>query len=163
VRAAATTNGCRRLQQWAHDDQGAGASLVQAAERLLGCPYHFGGASSNEGFDCSGLVWYVHQLLRMPIPRRAEEQSMYAAEVPEEQLQPGDLVFFHFAEGDPRGSYLDFAPSYINHVGIYVGNGKFIHAPKAGKGVSYAKMTDFKPYFLKAGRYWSGSGMLARE
>jgi cell wall-associated NlpC family hydrolase len=159
---AATASGCRRLGNWTHDDKGTGVALVQAAQNFLGCPYRFGGTTV-AGFDCSGFVWYVHQLMRMPIPRRAEDQSAYAATVTEDNLQPGDLVFFHFAEGDPRGSYVDFSPNFINHVGIYTGEGRFIHAPKDGKVVSYARMVDFKPYFLKAGRYWTGSGMLARE
>jgi cell wall-associated NlpC family hydrolase len=153
---------CRRLQHWQHDEKGPGVALVQAAEHFLGCPYRPGGASS-DGFDCSGLVWYVHQLLRMPIPRRAEDQSMYAMVVSEEQLQPGDLLFFHFTDKPVHGSYVDFHYSEINHVGIYLGNGRFIHAPSSGKVVSTARMEDFKRYFVKAGRYWSGSGMLARE
>jgi cell wall-associated NlpC family hydrolase len=153
---------CRRLLHWTHDDSGPGVALVQAAEHFLGCPYRNGGTNS-EGFDCSGLVWYVHQLIRLPIPRRAEDQSMYAAEVTEEQLQPGDLVFFHFVEGHPHGSYVDLHFTEINHVGIYAGNGVFIHAPKGGKVVATARLQDFRRYFVKAGRYWSGSGMLARE
>lgn len=156
------TSACRRVTQWKHADQGAGMALVQAAQHFLGCPYRYGGASV-DGFDCSGLVWYVHQMLRMPVPRTADEQGLYAQRVSEDQLQPGDLVFFHFAEGDPQGSHVDFSPYYINHVGIYTGDGHFIHAPKNGKLVSTSRLSDFKQYFVKAGRYWTGAGMLARE
>jgi cell wall-associated NlpC family hydrolase len=162
VARASDPSSCRHVYPFGHQGQDSGAALVHTAERLVGCPYRFGGASSSEGFDCSGLVWYIHHVMHMPIPRRAEDQGLYAAEVPEGQLQPGDLLFFHFAEGDPRASNLDFAPSYINHVALYIGGGRFIHAPKSGKHVQYGRLEDFKPYFLKAGRYWSGSSLLAR-
>jgi cell wall-associated NlpC family hydrolase len=121
-----------------------GARIAHVAATLVGTPYHFGGAD-RQGFDCSGLAVYAHEQLGLQIPRTAAEQSRAALPVPFAQLEPGDLVFFHLHS------------RHIDHVGIYAGGGRFLHAPRRGEVVSYASLGD--PYFrgrlAGAGRFWS--------
>jgi cell wall-associated NlpC family hydrolase len=86
----------------------------------VGLPYRWGGDSPAAGFDCSGLVVYVfHESLRIALPRTASEQARTGHGVGRSDLRPGDLVFFNTM----RQRY--------SHVGIYVGNGRFVHAPTA--------------------------------
>lgn len=129
----------------------AGAALVGVAAQLIGTPYRYGGASP-QGFDCSGLVYYVHGRLGLQVPRTAAQQSRAARTVKLSALQPGDLVFFRV---DSRS---------VDHVGIYAGRGRFIHAPRTGKVVSYAYLDD--PYYRKrlvgAGRFWEAPGHARR-
>lgn len=98
---------------------GSGAAeLVLSAIGLLGTPYRYGGDRPSSGFDCSGLVRYVAgSVLGVELPRRAEAISRAGVEVQPRRLQPGDLVFFNTL-GRP-----------YSHVGFYVGDGQFIHAP----------------------------------
>jgi murein DD-endopeptidase len=121
-----------------------GAAIANLAASLVGTPYQFGGAD-RAGFDCSGLVLFVHERVGLSVPRTALEQERAATPVPLAQLAPGDLVFFSI--GSRR----------VNHVGIYAGGGRFIHAPRAGVAVSYADLGDgFYAHHLKsAGRFWS--------
>lgn len=94
------------------------ADLVLSAIGLLGTPYRYGGDRPSSGFDCSGLVRYVAgNVLGVELPRRAEAISREGVAVSPRQLQPGDLVFFNTL-GRP-----------FSHVGFYVGDGQFIHAP----------------------------------
>jgi murein DD-endopeptidase len=121
-----------------------GAAIAQAAESLIGTPYHFGGADA-AGFDCSGLALYVHERAGLAIPRTAAEQQRAAHPVPLKQLQPGDLVFFRIRK---RG---------IDHVGVYTGAGRFIHAPRAGLTVRYGDLRGDGFYARRvvgAGRFW---------
>jgi cell wall-associated NlpC family hydrolase len=121
---------------------GASAAIVQAAAALVGTPYHFGGADA-AGFDCSGLALYVHERAGISIPRTAAAQEKAARLVPMSQLAPGDLVFFHMHHG-------------IDHVGIYAGDGRFIHAPHAGLKVSYAELRSgyYARHLVSIGRFW---------
>jgi len=98
--------------------------LAATAESFLGVDYVWGGTSAESGFDCSGLVRAVYQLNGLAMPRLVGEQ--YAAGSPVEDGQPrrGDLVFFSATPGGAR-----------THVGIYIGDGAFIHAPGSGKKV----------------------------
>jgi len=125
----------------AHSDMGA--ALVRIAVTLIGTRYQFGGADE-VGFDCSGLVLYVHERAGLQIPRSAAAQQRAARAVPLTQLAPGDLVFF-----SSHGQGVD-------HVGIYAGYGRFIHAPHAGVAVSYAELTSgyYARHLVSAGRYW---------
>ncbi len=120
--------------------QHPGASI---AASLVGAPYRYGG-SSPRGFDCSGLVYYSYRKAGIRVPRTTQAQMRNARQIPLKQLQPGDLLFFK----------LDRKP--VSHVGIYAGNGQFIHAPSRGKKVSFALMND--PYWrtrlIAAGRYF---------
>jgi cell wall-associated NlpC family hydrolase len=121
----------------------AGATIAALAASLIGTPYQFGGADA-AGFDCSGLARYVHQRVGLLIPRTAAAQRRAAHAVPLSRLAPGDLVFFHI---HARG---------VDHVGIYAGHGRFIHAPRAGEVVAYADLRRgfYARHLLGAGRFW---------
>ena len=106
-----------------------GAQIVSTAKQYLGIPYKYGGSSPSTGFDCSGFVYYVLKSLGYSPYRTTSTQYQMGTYVAKSDLQPGDLVFF-------QGTY----KAGISHVGIYVGDGKFIHAPSTGKLVSYADL-----------------------
>jgi cell wall-associated NlpC family hydrolase len=100
------------------------SSVVAIAERYLGVPYSWGGASPS-GFDCSGLVMYVFAQVGVSLPHSSYAQYGMGTPVSRDQLQPGDLVFF---DG-------------LGHVGIYVGGGSFIHAPHTGDVVKISSIS----------------------
>ena len=108
--------------------------VVDLAKEYLGTPYVWGGTSPS-GFDCSGLVYYVYSRLGVTLNRVAADQNRNGVPVPLDGLEPGDLVFFW-----NRNYY-----SEINHVGIYIGDGEFIHAPQTGDVVKITKV-DSKYY-----------------
>jgi cell wall-associated NlpC family hydrolase len=97
-----------------------GPQAVAIAKRYLGIPYVWGGATPTGGFDCSGLTMYVYRQLGISLDHYAAWQFLEGERIAPEQLQPGDLVFFH-PQADGPG-----------HVGIYVGDGKMLHAPHTG-------------------------------
>ncbi len=95
--------------------------IVLRALGMLGVPYLYGGDSPETGFDCSGLVRHVFSgAAGTTLPRRAQEIGSEGQEIDREQMQPGDLVFFNTQR----------AP--FSHVGIYIGEQRFVHAPTAG-------------------------------
>lgn len=98
------------------------SELVANAMGFLGVPYKYGGTSTESGgFDCSGFVRAIYeQTLGMVLPRRASQQAAATEVIKRKDLQPGDLVFFNTMR------------RAFSHVGIYIGNGKFIHAPRTG-------------------------------
>jgi cell wall-associated NlpC family hydrolase len=104
----------------------AGTTVVAIAERYLGIPYVYAGASPSGGFDCSGLVMYVFAQVGISLPHYAASQYGYGMPVSKDQLEPGDLVFF---DG-------------LGHVGIYVGGGSFIHAPHTGDVVKISSLSE---------------------
>lgn len=122
-----------------------GAAIARTAAALVGAPYRWGGADPR-GFDCSGLVHYAHERTGIAVPRTAAEQSRAAAPVRLGRLEPGDLLFFRVASRS------------VDHVGIYAGGGRFIHAPKSGRVVSFAYLEDpwYSRRLVGAGRFWSG-------
>lgn len=123
--------------------QSPGQAIAQLADSLRGTPYRFGGATPG-GFDCSGLVFFTHREIGLRVPRTARAQFAASALIDIRDLQPGDLVFFQL-----NGSTVD-------HVGIYAGKGRFIHAPRTGRTVDYDSLLDsyYADRFAGAGRAW---------
>lgn len=106
------------------------SELVVNAMAFLGVPYKRGGTSSDTGFDCSGFVRAIfEQTAGLVLPRRANEQAAASQKIDRSDLQPGDLVFFNTMR------------RAFSHVGIYVGEGKFIHSPKPGAEVRVESMS----------------------
>jgi cell wall-associated NlpC family hydrolase len=106
-------------------NQAAPAALqaLNYAEGQLGLPYLWGGdgpAAGEDGFDCSGLTRAAYQAAGIPIPRVAQDQYNAGPHITENRLQPGDLVFYG-------------TPANIHHVGLYIGGGHMIHAPRTGE------------------------------
>ncbi|WP_059007844.1 C40 family peptidase [Streptomyces specialis] len=111
-----------------NDATPAALQAINYAEGQLGLPYLWGGdgpAAGEEGFDCSGLTRAAYEAAGIPIPRVAQDQYNAGPHVPEDQLQPGDLVFYG-------------TPDNIHHVGLYIGGGQMIHAPRTGELIQIA-------------------------
>lgn len=107
------------------------SDMVLSAMHFLGVPYRLGGNSEEEGFDCSGFTRHVFEhSIGLILPRRADEQAQSDAllQIQREELKPGDLVFFNTMRRT------------FSHVGIYVGDGRFIHAPRTGSKVRIEDM-----------------------
>jgi cell wall-associated NlpC family hydrolase len=105
------------------------SELVVNAMGALGVPYRRGGSSAETGFDCSGFVRAMYeQTVGLILPRRANEQAAATQKIDRQDLQPGDLVFFNTMR------------HAFSHVGIYLGDGKFIHSPKPGAQVRVEDM-----------------------
>ena len=120
------------------------SEIVGTAKRFVGTPYRWGGTSPEEGFDCSGLTMVVYQLNGLKLPRSSRQQ--YGAGIPirRNELMQGDLVFFATSGG-----------KRISHVGIYVGKGRFIHAPGRGKRIRTDRLTRryYKARYMGARTY----------
>ncbi len=106
--------------------------VVRVAAGLIGTPYRYGG-TTRRGFDCSGLVQYSHRQIGVSVPRTTTSQWRNGRELQRQHLLPGDLLFF------------DLGSRKAQHVGIYEGDGLFIHAPSSGKRVSRASLDN--PYW----------------
>lgn len=125
----------------------AGSSIVALAKQFIGCPYVYG-ASGPNAFDCSGFTSYVYRQVGISIPHGATSQYRGGTPVSREDVQPGDLVFI----ADP--AYCAGYP--ISHVGIYIGNGQFIHASSnRGEGVTISNIFTghYGTYYAGARRY----------
>ncbi|MCA8448840.1 C40 family peptidase [Burkholderia vietnamiensis] len=106
------------------------SNMITNAKTYLGIPYVWGGNSPTQGMDCSGFVrWVVAMTLGKALPRLASQQSQVGTEVPKDELQPGDLVFFDTNRGP------------ATHVGIYVGRGVFINAPHTGAKIRFESLS----------------------
>ncbi|GAA4869142.1 C40 family peptidase [Luteimonas vadosa] len=127
----------------AAEPQGRVQTMLKRALALLGTPYRWGGTSPDGGFDCSGLVGYVFRTaLGIELPRVSRDMANDGEKVERSALSAGDLVFF-----SRRGKLVD-------HVGIYLGNGQFVHAPRTGKDVMVSDLDK---------GYWSGKFLQARR
>jgi hypothetical protein len=106
------------------------AELLRTAERFVGTPYKWGGDSTVSGFDCSGLTMVVYQLNGLDLPRTSAEQWAAGKPVAEGSLSKGDLVFFATRGG-----------TKVSHVGIYLGDDRFLHAPSRGNAIQVASLS----------------------
>jgi cell wall-associated NlpC family hydrolase len=105
--------------------------LIEYAEEYLGVPYAYGGTTP-DGFDCSGFTQYVAAHFDGYLPHSSSEQYHYGISIEKEDLQPGDLVFFEASDDSKE----------IGHVGMYIGDGKFIHAPQSGGNVEISNLSN---------------------
>jgi cell wall-associated NlpC family hydrolase len=113
-----------QIQQVRHSVNLKASELVVHAIGFLGVPYQRGGNTAETGFDCSGFVKAIYeQTIGLVLPRRAEQQAAATQNIDQKDLVPGDLVFFNTMR------------RAFSHVGIYIGDGKFIHSPKPGSEV----------------------------
>jgi murein DD-endopeptidase len=130
--------------------QGLGAVIAQRAMAQVGVPYRYGGADPQRGFDCSGLVSYVHGLEGVSVPRTAAAQFAAARRIDVADLRAGDLVFYRLVPGSRD----------VTHVGIYTGQGRFVHAPQTGRLVGTASLDDayYRERFAGAGRLYPDTG-----
>ncbi|QEM67436.1 NlpC/P60 family protein [Geobacter sp. FeAm09] len=121
-----------------------GAIAARTAERFVGIPYRWGGENVVDGMDCSGFVRAVYNLCGLSIPRTSRDQFKAGDQVAKDDLRDGDLLFF--------GSSTDS----ISHVGIYVGSGKFVHAPRRGEDIKVSAVDEsyFERRFIGARRYF---------
>lgn len=128
----------------AKKERDMGNIAARTAERFVGIPYQWGGNTVVDGLDCSGFVRAVYNLCGVSIPRTSREQFKVGSTVAKDDLKDGDLLFF--------GSSVDA----INHVGIYVGNGKFVHAPRRGEEIRVAMISEayFDKRYVGARRYF---------
>ena len=118
-------------------------TVLQRSFALLGTPYRWGGSSPENGFDCSGLVGYVFRTIGIDLPRVSRAMAHEGAPVADRAaLAEGDLVFFGRSGGR------------VDHVGIYIGDGKFVHAPRTGRDVTVSSL---------ATGYWSQKYLQARR
>ncbi|EMU4311463.1 TPA: C40 family peptidase [Neisseria gonorrhoeae] len=145
------------LRQFAEDEQpvlpvnraparraGNADELIGSAMGLLGIAYRYGGTSVSTGFDCSGFMQHIFKrAMGINLPRTSAEQARMGAPVARSELQPGDMVFFRTLGGNR-----------ISHVGLYIGNNRFIHAPRTGKNIEITSLSH---------KYWSGKYAFARR
>lgn len=132
--AAALAAGCASTPVADQPGDATGVQAAHIASSMVGIPYRYGGHSPR-GFDCSGLVYYSYAQAGLNVPRSTETQRARSRRVGDHHLSRGDLLFFN-QEG-----------KYSSHVGIYLGNRRFVHAPSSGKRVRVDSLDD--PYWQK--------------
>jgi len=122
------------------DKRLVGTQIATHALTMSGKPYRYGG-SDPSGFDCSGLVLFAHRQAGIEVPRTTQTQYRQASRVAYSEIQPGDLLFFRIA-------------GKLSHVGLYTGNGQFVHAPGRGRSVTTANLNNpyWQQHLLAAGR-----------
>jgi cell wall-associated NlpC family hydrolase len=119
-----------------------GDEVALRAIAQVGKPYRYGGADL-DGFDCSGLVFFIHRDLGITVPRTAAEQYSASTPVNVRKLEPGDLLFFRMTKR-----------KRVSHVAIYAGGGRFVHAPQSGRNIEIRELGDeyYGPHLVGAGR-----------
>ncbi len=110
--------------------------LVQTALRYLGIPYRWGGTTDQDGFDCSGLTMVCYRLNGLNLPRVSQQQYSTGSSIDKEELRLGDLVFFATRK-----------KGIVSHVGLYIGENRFIHAPRTGENVQIESL--LHPYYAE--------------
>lgn len=118
-------------------------AIVKSALSLIGTPYRFGGSDPRRGFDCCGFVMYVYKLHHITLPRTSGSQFLNGRYIDKKDAKKGDLLFWHI----PKGR--------ISHVGIYIGEGKFVHSPVPGKRVRVESLDElyWRKYYFGAATY----------
>lgn len=124
-------------------------TVVAIARDMLGVRYRYGGDTPQHGFDCSGLVYYSYRRAGWRVPRIVREQYRHTRPIPWYALRPGDLVFFRIGRGH-----------FVSHVGIYIGNQRFIHAPTTGQRVRIGHLNNryWRRHFVRGGRFVDTAG-----
>lgn len=140
VVVAGAMSGCSSTLTIPSDSGSVRAQAVDTSLSMVGAPYRYGG-SSPAGFDCSGLVYYAYDAAGVTLPRTTTQLLRASSGIALHEAQEGDLLFFEI-ESTP------------DHVGIFIGNGQFIHAPSSGKRVSIGTLDD---------PYWRSSFISARR
>lgn len=119
------------------------SGLITKAKNFIGLPYRFGGTSPVSGFDCSGFMQYVYkQNADVDLPRTSQAMASSGHYVSRDQLKAGDMVFFRTHGGS------------ISHVGMYIGDNQFIHAPRTGRSIEITSLDN---------SYWSKTFATARR
>ena len=122
--------------------QDEAGDLIMNAMSLIGLSYRFGGNSPTQGLDCSGFMQYIFKRsMGITLPRTSAEMATVGQQVDRANLKPGDMVFF--------GS-----GGRVSHVGMYIGNDRFIHAPRTGRDIEITSMN---------GNYWKSRYITARR
>ncbi|MDR0276703.1 MAG: C40 family peptidase [Paucimonas sp.] len=134
---AVRNNHSAAVKQVAQMPASQSSDVLSRAVNQLGTPYRWGGSTPGKGFDCSGLVKYAfNDIDEVDLPRTSNAMaSGHGVKVERDQLKPGDLLFFNIRS------------RRVNHVAIYLGNDRFIHAPRTGKNVTIDTLN--KPYWKK--------------
>ena len=124
-----------------HSPDAVRRTIARTATEMVGVPYRYGGTSPKEGFDCSGLVFYSYARAGLSVPRNSIELFKAAEKIPLDAAREGDLVFFQ----DQRR---------LSHVGIYLGDGRFVHAPSSGDTVRVSTLDSayYRRHLVGVGR-----------
>ena len=115
-------------------DEAVGGAIAEVAMGMVGTRYRYGGTDPIEGFDCSGLVYYSYGQAGYEVPRTSHELFRAVRKISVGEADPGDLMFFQ-------------DQTKLSHVGIYLGDGRFVHAPASGENVTVATLAS--PYYLE--------------
>lgn len=133
-----------RTHSEAPDNAGNTDDLIRSAMGLLGVAYRYGGTSARTGFDCSGFMQHIfRRSMGLNLPRTSAEQAKMGHHVSRSELQPGDMVFFRTMGG-----------GRISHVGLYIGNNRFIHSPRTGKSIEITSLSH---------KYWGAKYAFGRR
>jgi len=122
-------------------DESVGSAIAELAMGMVGTRYRYGGTDPVEGFDCSGLVFYAYSQAGYRVPRTSQELFRAVRKIAVGEADPGDLMFFQ-------------DQTKLSHVGIYVGDGRFVHAPASGQNVTIASLDSayYQEHLVAVGR-----------